>query len=134
MRDYVAIVGSRVPSYELEVAVSEAVLGLRHDAVVVTGDATGADDYASAWGVKTGRVVVVCRAPWRKLEKAAGPVRNQAIATICHRMIAFPSANPLHRGTWNAIVLARALGKEVDVREKWFHEARARIDSGARLR
>lgn len=74
---------------------------------VVHGDCrTGADKMADAWATKHGLHVIRVPAEWDKYDRAAGPIRNQAILDRypnC-RLVSFPGG----RGTADMVRRARS--------------------------
>lgn len=80
---------------------------LAHDALIVVGDAHGADAAAREWARLTGRPCEVHTADWRRLGRAAGPERNgRMVRSGADLLVAFPGG----RGTANCIRQARAAG------------------------
>lgn len=61
-------------------AIRDVVLSLPEDAWVVHGGATGADALAHKWARARGLRVEIHRAGWKRHGRAAGPIRNQAMA------------------------------------------------------
>lgn len=73
-------------------------------AEVITGGATGADQYAARWAHQNGRVSTVVPAEWERYGRKAGPLRNRKMLDLePHLVIAFPGG----RGTRNMISQAR---------------------------
>jgi hypothetical protein len=76
-------------------------------AKIITGGARGADRLAEDWAEQNGAEVQVFEADWETHGKAAGPVRNQAMADAgADACIAFPGG----RGTADMIRRAKAAG------------------------
>lgn len=69
------------------------------------GDANGADRLAGRWADENGIQTVICPANWPKFDKAAGYIRNRAMADLePDLVVAFPGG----RGTANMVALASA--------------------------
>jgi hypothetical protein len=86
-------------------------------ALVVTGDAPGADRLAKCWADRNHIPVCLYPANWRFLGKRAGPTRNAAMLQFSSPdlVVAFPGG----RGTQNMIAQARAAGVEVRLSSDW---------------
>jgi len=80
-------------------------------AVLIEGDAVGADRLAGAWAETRGIAHLVFKADWDGLGSKAGPIRNQQMLTEGKPdlVVAFPG----RRGTAHMIGLARDAGVEV---------------------
>ncbi|MEM9892795.1 MAG: DUF2493 domain-containing protein [Actinomycetota bacterium] len=77
---------------------------------VVAGGAPGADRLAVTWAHECGRVSVEFRADWAQHGRAAGPIRNQAMADYgADLVVAFPGG----RGTRDMTRRARRAGVPV---------------------
>jgi hypothetical protein len=50
-----------------------------HDAVIIHGDARGADRMGAQWGFDHGAAIESYPADWARYRGAAGPIRNQAM-------------------------------------------------------
>jgi len=60
-------------------------------AVLIHGDASGADKMAGAWASARGIEVLACPADWKKFGRAAGPIRNKSMLNEKPDMLlAFP--------------------------------------------
>jgi hypothetical protein len=88
----------------------------------LTGEMTGADQYADDWAQTVHDIEVKAfDADWDQHGSAAGPIRNhgmviEAVNTVPRERIhglAFPS--PRSRGTWNCVKLMKDYGIEPDV-------------------
>lgn len=78
--------------------------------IVIQGECpTGADLYARRWCEETGKPCIGMRAPWTKLKKAAGPVRNGWMIQF-NMPIAGVLAFRGRAGTLNMISQAEAAG------------------------
>lgn len=76
------------------------------DAIIIHGDARGADRLAAQWGRANGAMrVEAYPADWDKYGKGAGPIRNRAMLDRGDPdvVIAFPGG----RGTANMVIQAR---------------------------
>ena len=110
----VAVVGSRY--FRPLKAVTQYVMGLPADTVVISGGALGVD----RWAIQIAKLRrlrwrehLVTQREWRQLGRKAGPIRNARIVSDCDTLVAFwDGASP---GTGNAIKQARAAGKPVTV-------------------
>ena len=83
--------------------------------LVISGGATGADEVGEQWAEAVGIPVERHPADWSAHGKAAGPIRNQAMAERGTHLLAFPG--PKSRGTYDVVRKARAAGLEVLVHE-----------------
>jgi len=96
-----------------------AWLGAFHErrpvAVLIHGDAPGADRLAGAWAARNGVPVEAFPADWREYGPAAGAVRNGVMLRDGKpdRVVAFPGG----KGTADMIRKARRAGVPVDVVE-----------------
>jgi predicted Rossmann fold nucleotide-binding protein DprA/Smf involved in DNA uptake len=116
MSERIAIIGTRGASPARQAVVEQIIKELPQGTIIVTGDeAYGVDSYVVRAGTDMGFVVVKCFAPWVKLGKSAGPIRNNVVASMCTCMIAIWDGKS--KGTKNAIDAARRMGKEVEVFE-----------------
>jgi predicted Rossmann fold nucleotide-binding protein DprA/Smf involved in DNA uptake len=113
----VAIIGSR-EKYLADPAavrkrVSDYVADLPRDTIVVSGAARGVDSYAAAAARDFKLVLVEYEAEWDVHGKAAGAIRNKMVIDQADRVVAFwDGESP---GTYNALKLARAAGKPIQV-------------------
>jgi hypothetical protein len=125
LRPREVIVGSR--RFPRPWDVSEYVMELPDDAIVISGAAPGVD----SWALHTADMVCRCDEPcrhWPPLEnlqtiaipadwnahgRAAGPIRNEKLVRVGHRVKAFWDG--VSRGTANTIRLAREAGKLLPV-------------------
>lgn len=72
---------------------------------VIHGAASGADSLAGAWARKRGVQEVSCAANWSYFDRAAGHIRNRAMADLSPDLVvAFPGGP----GTANMVSLAKA--------------------------
>jgi hypothetical protein len=79
-------------------------------ACVLHGGARGADRLAELWAAARGVPCVAVPADWRRLGRAAGPVRNRAMLALgVDLVLAFPGGP----GTAGLIALAREAGVRV---------------------
>lgn len=79
---------------------------------LVCGMAPGVDSLAYRWAKDHGIPILECPAAWELHGKAAGPMRNRAMAAIADALIAIPGRG---KGTWNMIGAAKAKGLPVYV-------------------
>lgn len=103
-----AIVGSR--DFPRLADVRDFVLKLAPGTIVVSGGAPGVDRAAQEAAEARGLQVLVFRADWDRLGKAAGPARNTQIVEACDHLVAFMRAGG-SPGTADSIAKARAVGK-----------------------
>jgi hypothetical protein len=75
------------------------------DAVIVHGDARGADRMGAKWGHDHGAEVEPYPADWERFRSAAGPLRNQAMLDVGKPdvVLAFPGG----KGTADMVTRAR---------------------------
>lgn len=93
----------------------DQVRSKRGVAKIMHGGARGADALADSWADQSGAEVQVFDADWEQHGKAAGPVRNQAMADAgADGCIAFPGG----RGTADMVRRAKAAGIKVWEPEK----------------
>ncbi|MGE4403696.1 MAG: SLOG family protein [Desulfobulbus sp.] len=80
---------------------------------VVSGTATGADQYGEAWAEEN--QIDVCRFPaeWEKYGKRAGPMRNKVMSENAEGLIAVWDGQS--RGTYSMIDLARKRGLRITI-------------------
>ena len=77
---------------------------------VVSGHATGVDAMGETYAIISGIPVKRFPADWKKYGKAAGPIRNNAMAEYADALIAIDTGS---RGTAHMIRAARTAGLEV---------------------
>jgi len=78
---------------------------------VVSGGASGADNFGERWAEYHGISVLIFPADWYRYGKAAGPIRNEAMAEHADICILFPG------GTGTADMKRRAIAHGLIVRE-----------------
>lgn len=95
------------------------VHSLPNDAVVIHGDAHGADTLAGQAAKKRGLKVQAFPADWRTYGPAAGPIRNKQMLKRGkpHRVIAFHRNIGGSKGTKNMVSIASKAGIPVEVIE-----------------
>jgi hypothetical protein len=76
------------------------------DAVIIHGDARGADRMGAKWGLERGAKVEPYPADWERYRGAAGPIRNQAM--LDHGQPDVVLAFPGGKGTADMVKRARA--------------------------
>jgi hypothetical protein len=104
------VVGSRhFPNPE---KVRSFVRSLPSDTVVVSGGATGADQWAVETAEACGLQTIVYEADWKGLGRKAGPVRNAKIVENVDELAAFWDKRS--RGTLNTVVLVADAGQPGD--------------------
>lgn len=81
--------------------------------LMVSGGASGPDSIAQEYAKEHGLPILIIYPDWKTFGKKAGPVRNEAIAQICTRMLAFWDKKS--KGTRNVIDTAKQLGRRVRV-------------------
>ncbi len=113
MKRRVLICGSRDFIWAKEIR--ELVYSLPDDAVVIHGDATGADTIANRYAVERGLTVLKFPAKWEELGRRAGPIRNQQMLdegkpTEVH---AFYTDKATSRGTADMVRRSRKAGLPV---------------------
>ena len=84
-----------------------------NDPFIVSGGAPGVDALGERYAEAHGLALRVFDADWKQYGKAAGPIRNRAMAAFADALIAFPLG--VSRGTWNMIAAAQGLGLSVTV-------------------
>ena len=108
----VMITGSR--SWTDEATIRAVLRGLPANTTILHGGYhRGADEIADRVARELGFAVEVMPADWQKHGRAAGPIRNAAMAQRCASAIAFWDG--ASRGTASAIAEVRKRGKQVDV-------------------
>ena len=111
---YVGIVGSRSFSITRRDEARRIIAGLKRGTVVVTGDCpTGVDLTVRDEARHRGLVVVQCMAPW-DLGKVAGPMRNNVIVDIAHKIFAVWDGNS--PGTASTVDIANEAGCDYEIR------------------
>lgn len=125
MRLAVLVTGSRDWSDRAAVeAALRAVLDEARptEAVLLHGEAQGADAHADHFARVSRWTVLPMPAPWRTLGRAAGPARNTQMVTVLRalkhsgyqcRVLAFPMERSV--GTWDCVRKARGAGFNVQV-------------------
>jgi hypothetical protein len=103
--------GRNFSNYHVIYSVLDGYLGSVD--LVVNGNATGADEWATSWAKENGVPVSVFCPDWKRLGKAAGPIRNQRMIDEGKPdlVIAFPGG----RGTADMVNRAKIAG--IPVRE-----------------
>ena len=101
----------RFNNHSLITKALESIIGNR-DVVIVSGGATGVDTIASQWANKKGLDSVIMKADWNLHGRAAGPIRNKAMAEISTHLIAFHNGSS---GTQNMIDTAKNRGIKVKI-------------------
>ena len=95
-----------------------AELDRRAPDLVLHGGAGGADRWAGEWADDRGIPCISMSAPWKRLQKAAGPTRNGWLLTVAMRLaqdharlvvLAFPGGD----GTADMVRRAWAVGVEI---------------------
>lgn len=109
----VLITGSR--NWTDEAPIRELIDSLPSDAIVIHGNAPGADLIANRLSLARGLHVKAWQAAWHRFGRDAGPMRNQRMVdegkpTEAH---AFPL--PGSRGTWDCVRRCEAAGVPVTV-------------------
>lgn len=80
---------------------------------VVSGTAEGADRLGEFWAYRNQIPIKIFKPDWDKFGKAAGHIRNKAMAEYADRVIAFWDG--ISRGTKNMIEQTEALNKPLTV-------------------
>jgi hypothetical protein len=109
------VAGSRnFDSYSI---ISEALSTVKRDypqlQEIVHGCARGADSLAGKWCTDNGFPVKEFPADWKNHKKAAGPLRNEAMAQYGTHLLAFWDGSS--KGTADMILRAHAHGLKVQV-------------------
>ena len=81
--------------------------------VIVSGHATGADSLGERYASENGLSVELHPADWQRHGRAAGPIRNEEMASVADALIAFWDGQS--RGTKNMIDTANAKGLKVAI-------------------
>lgn len=110
----VVIAGSRgFSDYAMLARTCDGLLRIRPGFVVISGGARGADRLGERYAAERGLECVVMPADWDAHGKAAGHVRNAAMADLADALIAFWDG--VSRGTKGMIEIAREKGLVVKV-------------------
>ena len=80
---------------------------------IISGGAPGADSLAERLAKEEGIPITVINADWKKHGRAAGPIRNRAMAERADALLAFLQENS--KGTANMIQQAKKHGLEVTI-------------------
>ena len=117
----IIIAGSRnFDNYELlSSVVSENISGMEN-VEIISGGCSGADSLGERFADENGLELKVFQAEWGKYGRAAGPIRNKAMAEYASQvgdcmLIAFPIGSS--RGTRNMIQMAKNYGIETIIVE-----------------
>lgn len=78
---------------------------------VVSGGARGADFLGEQWAKRNNISYTVFTANWDRYGKAAGPIRNELMASYAEALIAFPAKDSV--GTYDMIRKAKKKGLKV---------------------
>lgn len=117
----VIIAGSRdFDDYELLNSVVKEKLRDYKNIKIISGGCSGADTLGERFAKENNLDLKVFQAEWKKYGRAAGPIRNKAMAQYASQvdnclLIAFPVGSS--RGTRNMISLAKEHGLDVHVVE-----------------
>lgn len=120
----VAIIGTsrRIPAALR--AITSTMEALDRETIIVTGDGPGTDLHVKRECKRLGFRFIECHARWGTQGRRAWPERNQMIARLAQRVIAWPAApefpateREMSAGSWNCVDQFRERGKPVDVRE-----------------
>lgn len=87
---------------------------LWHPRVILSGGCSGADQAGEKWALSRGISVAGFPADWDTWGKAAGPMRNSAMAQQADALLAFWDGKK-KGGTWDMIKQARKRGLEVRI-------------------
>jgi|SRR5271157_525082 len=118
----IAFIGTRrrIPAVLLDITVE--LENMDRETIIVTGDAPGTDLHVKRECKRLGFRFIECHARWEAKGKGAGPERNQMIARLAQRVVAWPASpefpaeqRELSAGSWNCIDQFRSRGKRVDV-------------------
>jgi len=84
-------------------------------AVIIEGDATGADQMAGDWAAEVGVFLEVYPAHWERFGHAAGPIRNKEMLEQGKPDLVLAFHNEIHKstGTKNMMHLAEKAGIKV---------------------
>jgi len=87
-------------------------------AVIIHGNARGADSLADEWATDVGLTVIACPADWNKDGKAAGPIRNSQMLAMMNPERDFVIAFPGGAGTADMVKKAKSKKfKVIEVKE-----------------
>lgn len=104
--------GRDYQNYDLICSVLDKVHSKKQISMLIEGGANGADSHAAIWAETNKIPRVTCFANWPALGKAAGPVRNKTMLSLCpDGLVAFPGGI----GTRNMIEQAEKAGVKVMV-------------------
>ncbi len=108
----IAIIGGRdrIPTAR---EISQALEGISVCGVV-SGGARGADRAGAAWGRAAGLPVREYLPDYRRYQRRAPLIRNEAIAAAADLCLAFPG--PQSRGTWHCVRQFENAGKSVIIK------------------
>ena len=81
--------------------------------IIISGHASGADMMGELYAQKNKLQCELYPAEWEKYGRAAGPIRNEQMAKVADRLIAFWDGKS--RGTKSMINLAKKYGCEIIV-------------------
>lgn len=122
--DRVALVGTRKRVPAVLADITRVLEALRKDTLVVTGDQEGTDLHVVRECERLGLICAELHAPWTGRGKPAGPARNEVIARLAVRAVAWPLAprypaesRSKSRGTWDCVERFESRAKPVEVRE-----------------
>lgn len=94
-------------NWEKFCAVMNAIHAERRATHIISGGASGADEYAYRYAILEGIQPVQCVANWGAHDKAAGPIRNQRMLELGPDfVVAFPGG----KGTADMLKQAKAAG------------------------
>ena len=88
--------------------------------IIISGHASGADMMGELYAHKNKLQCELYPADWKKYGRAAGPIRNEQMAKVADRLIAFWDGKS--RGTKSIINLAKKHGCEVIVFDYYGNE------------
>jgi hypothetical protein len=120
-----ALIGTRKRVEPICAAVTKELDGLDRNTIIVTGDGTGTDCHVKRECDRLGFRCIECHV--RKVNGRwaglwAGPERNDMIARLAHRVIAWPlepRETGRSAGTWGCVDKFMKRNKPVSVREWW---------------
>ena len=82
--------------------------------IVLSGSCRGADILGEKYAAECGAIIERYPAQWNRYGKAAGVIRNQAMAELCDYVICFWDGKS--KGTKAMIECARKAGKAVEIK------------------